>query len=811
MRWWQLPLFIFVVLVASYAIFPTKKDMLQYYLESGDLPTALRLIAELTGKAEVTYKQQMTESRVFLQMGKTAQAIDALKKSSVLRPEDPEPLTRLAQALEWAMRPREALPVYERLAELEPENYEVRNKLITGYRYFAMHEQESLTIAKSVPLRRKLSAKNKEDAFQILVWSELEVLSRKRLAGPNPIRDSLMQRLYVMAEQYEAAKLTGGLVNIKEYFEYGLGLFVEADELQKAKTMALKLDKAYNFGMLARLALARVLTWNGQIADAVAYLEELERSDPRNEQIYQAMIEAGRAGKGFDYAIERGYAKLATLFPERRAYQKELADVYFQRKKFRETLDVLRELLPTEKDRVASLKLICNVALASGDKQLLAESAALVEGSNPEDEGLIRTLADVYLAMEQPRRAYPVLKAMLEKQGADRASVRQLLETAFYTGDSDIIVEAQQIALRQYPDDIGILRSSVEAFLAAQRNVEAFAALKALALRTKDPGDVCRMLEIAGWADNPVIERDAAQTAERIIRERPSLGPTLKPLLAASYYRSGDAKRAAAYYGAASDASPSDTDAAIAAADVYAAADNPVVAVRYLERAYKHDPSDMVLLKKLALFYGYAGMYDKLIAAYEKLDALKLLGPQGRVDLARAYVDKKRWADALRYLEPLAKALKLGKEEGVLLAVALSQSGRAKEAGAVYRRLGGEYPTDAKYLSYLGAEAVFISDLNTGLWLFDKALRQDPINAVALKGKAMIEAANNDPEKAIRSYRRYNRKYGNDPEGRFFLAELYTITGREEDAAGAYQKAMRLLRKQEKDKRAAAARDKEAR
>lgn len=810
-RWWHLPLFILVVLGATYAIFPSKKDMLNYYLASGDLPTAFRLLADISGQSKETYNELKTESKLYMEMGKPTQAINILKKSAVLRPDSTEPLYALVQALEWSMKPREALPVYERIAKLEPENYAVRNKLITGYRYFDMPEQESLAIAEAIPLRRKLSAQNPEDAFQTLIWEELLRLSTQRKGGAEPLRDFRMQRLFILEEEYEGVKQAGSGVNIKTYIEYALGLYVSTEALADAKTLAKKLDQAYGIGLLAQLSLARVLSWSGFLAESIAYLSELEKIDPKNQQILLAMIDAARAGAGQEAALEHAYERLSSLFPDNRGYRSELADVYFQRNKFRQTLDVLTELLPTEKDKIGTLKLICNVALASGDKQLLAESAALVEASAPTDEGLVRTLADLYLAMEQPARAYPVLKAMLERYGPDRSRLRQLLEAAFYSGDNALIVDAQQIALSHYPNDVGILRSSVEAFLAAQHNVEAFAALKSLALRTKDPGDICRMLEVAGWTNNPALDREALRVAERIIREKPYLGPSLKPVLADVYYRSGDAKRAAAFYGAASDASPSDAEAAIVAADVYAAADDPVTAVRYLERAYRILPSDLVLLKKLALFYGYANMPAKQITVYEKLEKLKMLGPQGKIDLARAYIDAKRWADALRFLEPLAKAPKLGKEEGVLLAMALSQSGRAKEAGVIYRRLGGEHPSDTKYLAYLGAEAVFISDLDTGLWLFDKVLRQDPSNAVALKGRAMIEAANNDPEKAIRSYRRYTQKYGNDPEGRFFLAELYTVTGREEEAAGAYQKAMRLLKLQEKNKRSTGARVKEVR
>jgi len=444
----------------------------------------------------------------------------------------------------------------------------------------------------------------------------------------------------------------------------------------------------------------------------------------------------------------------------------------------------------------ADLFRLLETASYTGKPDLAGRAADLARSLAPGDPAVEERAAEALLAAERPREALPLLAAAVRARGkaATAAELKRLLEVAGYAGDPDGARQALGLALGLRPGDPEVRLAAAGAYVANNEAALAYPIHKEFALARPTPETVGRMLETAGYSSDQKLMADAADAARRLLAPLP---PDLMRRAADLYSYSARPRDAAGLYAILAEAAPRDPDLAMLAGQAFGAAAEYGPALTYLGRAVALRPGDAGFRRLEAQHLGFAGRTRDMVAAYEKMRDLQLLSAADRTALGRGYADLGQWAKAVSELAPLADKAALGKAEGLLLATVLAHAGRARESSALFARLAKQYRDDPNFLSRLGYEAMFASDLATAENLFSETLRRDSEVASARKGRAMVHAAANDPLAAVRLYQDYLVRYPEDMEAHYRLGELYSILDRPGEAKREYDTVKRLLRKRQ--------------
>lgn len=444
----------------------------------------------------------------------------------------------------------------------------------------------------------------------------------------------------------------------------------------------------------------------------------------------------------------------------------------------------------------ADLLLLLDVAGYTGQPDLAGQAADLAGRLAPRDPAVQAKAAEALLAANRPREALPLLVAAARARGraVPQAELRRLLEVAGYAGDPAGARQALDLALGLRPQDPEIRRAAADAYLAAGDAAAAYALHKDLARIAPTPQNVGRMLQTAGYTSDARIMADAADAARRMLSPLP---PDLMRQAADLYSYSSRPRDAAALYAALSAAAPGDANLAALAGQAFGAAAEYGPALAHLERAAAIRPDEPRYRRLLAQHLGFAGRTRDMVAAYLAMRERNMLTGADRLALGRGYADLGQWPKALEELAPLADRQSLTRTEGLLLTSVLANAGREKEAQALLNRLAQQYRDDPDYLSRLGYGAMYASDLAAAENLFAATLRREADNAPARKGRAMVHAAANDPQAAIRLYQEYLSRHPEDLEAHYRLGELYSITNSPGQAKREYDAARRLLREKQ--------------
>ncbi|MBN2139506.1 MAG: hypothetical protein JW718_00750 [Desulfovibrionaceae bacterium] len=923
-RLWQILCFMLAVVGATVLIFPYEREMVDIYVQGGDLHRAQAQLEEILAHKSPGFELLVTAAGLYQLAGEPDRSIEFLGRALEKKPNNLKALNLMAGYLEWNVQPLRAAPFYERILKITPNRPDLLRKLAGLYLYYGRPGPEGLAMARLVELRR--ASRTVRGGFMGALQEALAPLAGERLAqGPSPYRDYLMQRLFILGEQFADDEREKNNPDPRQYAVWALEVFLEVDRIPEAKAFAAAMDKASGRAPEHRVLLSLVMRWAMRHDLALEYLAELEKSWPDDLGLLEAEAQAGMESNRFPEA-QRALERLTRLRPEERKYRSDLAEVYIQNKDFGKGLALLRELYAKASDSLEYIKRLMAAALASGDKKILSLAAEESEKTAVQDPEVLRARARVYLGMDNPAKAYDLLLGLVLGGDDNPLDLDLLVQAAAASGDQGRVTRAMGLALARRPDDKGLLRIAARAYIETDRPALACPLLRKLALADRSRRDARAMLEAAGYSGDKTLISEAAKTAAEIFQKDPEImdlageihlwveaprralpylekaallsggrrDRVLKMLKAASFsgderlsteaallahrLRPGDpdialaaagalyaagrgdqgamimsrlvrahgdsrdlllkwavlsedagrineafgiyrglqkrfpedktlrralirlagyearARDAALKLAALSDAAPRDFELAIKAGDAFGAADEPARAIAFFERALGLEPKDAGLEKKLALFYGYVGQYAKMIPIFERIEARSGLSAEDKLALAEAYAAQKQDAKALALLEPLLKDDPPPKREGLILAGLLNRLARRSEARALIPGLAAQYGSDQGYLEGLGAEAFFGDHADLAQDLFARVLQKDPESRTALKGMALAAAAAKDNQRAIRYFKLYNKKYPNDADARYRLAELFTAQDRTGEALGQYRKTLNLLR-----------------
>ena len=553
------------------------------------------------------------------------------------------------------------------------------------------------------------------------------------------------------------------------------------------------------------------------------YVQLAESTGATSEYVDELIKVAGYTGNA---AMQAQAIEIALkLRPDDPLVLRKTAERYLANEQPARAFPIYLKLADLSGGNRADMLKMLEVAGYTGDKSAVEEAVKKALRLSPADTEIEKTAARMYLSIDRPVKAYALYRRLAIESKGNRQSIDRMLKVVNFTDQTELIRDALILGRKLRPKDSALQLKLARFYLSQGIEKKAIVAYKDY-LKLK-PGDLPARRQLAKlylWTNQPkkAFEEilkvakegggkkgellEAAKMAEqaglldqayRIYRDLFYQHPENAALQDDLIRLASWTDRMADIANILGDISERDRGSfkkALTAGEAYVDAGKVKQGIPFLERALKFRPEDISLRRRLATYYGWFGPTDKLIDQLEYLDGKGLLKEEEHITLAQTYLDRKDGIKALKQLEPLERAEKLPQRGGIMLANAYELAGKEEAAIRIYRRLSEENSENPEFLAKLGNQALWLKQTDLALRFYDLALRTDPKNLIALKGSAQVYAWNNDPERAIRRFRAYNRLNPDDYEVRYQLGELYFANDRRGEAFGQYKKALNIIK-----------------
>ncbi len=725
---WHILCFLVLIVGVTIMVFPTERSLVPIYMQSGMLDKARATLSHLLTEDPNDVGALKDASRLYLLLGDPEKGIQALRRAALLQPDNVPLLIELAKLYEWSRETDQAMRAWERISELDPTEPKAWARLIGYYRYQGDLLKEAGAVSRLVLLQA--DAPRKGDAappFIALLNQQMAELARQRDKEPDDLLlSALLSGLYLIRRQYalsteHVADTNEKAVALQRAVNQTLSILVQTDQVQRAFNVAAQVDRADRSGVKTRLALIRILTWSGMRKQAFTLASRLAKDYPDNEQILLTMARLGKTTEQLDAAIA-AYERLMEKDPRRIDVLQQLADVCMQANQPGKAYGLYRQIAARAPDNIYAIERMLNAAQFSGDRAIGIQAAQLAGQLRPDDPGITRMRADLYLAMGDPRQAFPLYRDLAVSTGS-KADVEKMIEVARYTGDASFVSSAVQEALRRRPDDPEVMKTAAELYLASDNPAAANRLYQKLAASSGgDPKIVLDMLRTAGYTgDKAVIGRsldlalglcpDHAGVTREAARmylwiDRPDRAYAMERRMVVRFGGGKEAVdrmlKAAEYTGQPHilesalvlAAMPLPRDAALQRrlADAYLAESQPEKAIQAFVRYLHLKPGDEAVQQKLAKVYLWNDAPEKAYAIY--------------ASLYRKHPDDPAVVNRLLELA--------------------SWTGRGKEAARIAGALSDAHPRDFQKALDAGEAFIAAGELDAGIGFLDRASRLKP-------------------------------------------------------------------------------------
>ncbi len=832
---WKVISFFLIMICATIVVFPYPRSMVKFYKDAGMTTEARYVLSDLMSRTPHNPELLSLSAEIYHLNGESKKAIKDLELALENDPTNEDLLVKLATYHEWNRSPMEALVVWEIIATIKPDNMMAQTKLIDYYRYYELPKIEGEAVAYLIKLEQKTLKKQKtlkeermwDNQLVKELTSELNHLVKMRTSNNSDLfLDNLITGMYIIRRQYmndilEKSKNDYGdqnkIVNI--CFE----LFVKMGKIDLGYAFASNLDKTWNQDVNNRLRFLDVMVWSEMNTKALAILKKIQQEYPHNHRVLHMIAEGSLEIDDVETSIA-AYEKLVDVDPGNTDYKMQLASLYLDAKQATKAYHIYRELAMSTDKNLNYINKFATAAVNTENKHIMIEAAEILEKLMPEGINKAKKQVEIFLAADDPEKAYRILCHIVHISGKNKEDVFKMLEVAEFTANEEIIREAVAKASELIIDDTRISLKVAEMYLAMGNEEEAInayvhylklkpdddnaqkrlaqlylwtnqqekAAELMLTIANANPEDKNALVEAAKYAEEAGLNEHAFKLYERLYNNYPRDCSIQDDLIRLASW-TNKWSYVAPLLGKISDNDPKDFKSTLEAGDAFISIEDLQKGIEYLERASALKPDDATLRRKLARYYGWVGSLEKRIAELEYLGSIGLLDKEEKILLAQAYLDINDGAKALKYLKQYEKEEILQKKEGLMLAMAFELSGKRESAIRVYKRLAKENTGDTNFLAKLGNQAMWINSIDTALVFFEAALRKDTKNLLALKGSAQIYAGQNNLEKAIKRFAYYNRLNPDDYDTHFQLGELFFANNRKTDAFKEYKKSFKLI------------------
>ncbi len=659
---WRIFLFVLVFIGATYLIYPFPKDMVPLYLKNGEIAKATDIISALLDENPDDLQLLDLGADVYLLRGMPDKAIASLKRILDFEPDDVAILEKLVKCYEWNVMPREALQTWGRIAQLSPKWEKPLKKMVMYYRFYNMVHNEVSAIIK---LNYLQGTKEITDAFSKGINLDVANLSKAYdIQKKDPYLDYLIRHIYIVGEQFKIDSADNEKINYLQFVTYVLEYYVEVDRIEGALNFAAYMDKATDKGIKSRTQLVKVLGWSQQNSAALDLAEQLYKLKPDNIELLNEMAWLAQSLRRNDLA-ELVLKQLVRLEPDNTKHREDLGNMYINEGKFAQAVTVFRELAQKFSNWLKYAHNMLRAALYSSDPQLMAEVVAETDHLNINDPDYQRTKAELFLALNRPRDAYPILRAVAEGSDGTIDDYVRLLDAAGATGDAKLVAETVDLALRFEPDDSSLMRQGAEAWLNAGNPEKSYQLYRKLVSKEGLEKDVIGMLLAASETQSLKTAKQAAEYAVKVLPDNLKVlsqaGEIMlwlnSPVDGYPYF-----KKAAVLTGGDKDAvmklmqvasyttdrkifrdaatiavklRPYDEQVAMLAAGVWAAAGDTNKATQLIARFADRKGETYEMLMQWAEFADTSGLTEEAYRLYDQIYSLNSKDKKVRANLAR--------------------------------------------------------------------------------------------------------------------------------------------------------------------------------
>ncbi|TIH12910.1 hypothetical protein D0S45_16420 [Marinifilum sp. JC120] len=510
---WRVLLFVLIIIGTTVLIYPFPRDMVPLYLKSGEISKAADLLNELLEEDPYDLRLLTIGADVYLKRGMPDKAIASLEEILKQKPQRIPELRKLVQVYEWNVMPREALHTWEKLSNLEPGKMKPLQQMVMYYRYFNMvsHEVDAIIKLNELQGKRPFSGD-----FMLVLNDEIDLLGAEHAQNlDDPYLNFLIQRIFIVGEQFKAEFEFRGEVDFLQYVVYVLEYFVAVDRMEDGYEYAARMDKQTGLDVENRVQLVKVLGWAGDYARALDVAERLLKISPENVPLLTETAWMARSADRHDVAKDV-LEKLVVLEPDNEAHHRDLGNVYMLTGEHGKAVSLFRSLAERLGNWLVYAHDMLRAALFSEDKALMAE---VVEDTNDIDisePDYLRTRGSLLLTLERPREAYHALRKVVDSPGAILEDYQTLIDAAASTADKKLLADTVELALKVYPGDINLMRTAGSAWRDAGQPYKAYRIYRELLEKEQDQQDVIDMLLAAADTQNLKLAKQAASYAEKI-------------------------------------------------------------------------------------------------------------------------------------------------------------------------------------------------------------------------------------------------------------------------------------------------------
>ena len=653
---WQICCFLAIIIGATIAVFPTEKDMLPLLIDNGRYQQAGAVIRSLIDDHKDDLKVVQQAIRLDLLEGlpdRASQRLEALSRQTSL---GPARWRQLARLYEWQRQPEKARRAWEALLELEPRNPVVLERLIGYYRYAGDLTKESKAISHLAQRLGEIGQWRPDGSRLIdLIGAELNRLGHRTDSQSNdPLTAMLMEglfQLYAKArDEVDSDNGAGQGEEEQDLMVRCLEQFVWTGNLETASDFAGNADQRWRTGFDQRMQLLEVLRWNQMNREALDLLTRLHDQHPDDPKVLTAMAEIAIIAGDKPAAI-RTLEALANLEPGDPGHREQLMALYRQSGRTSAVFDYTRKRLEASGDAKLLPDLLA-LAMESGDAAMQLSALELAATIEVHDSAVLKQEADLWLILNLPEKAYPLLKRISMETPLTAEVMLTLLQVAGYTNDPAIIADALRTAEARMDSDPKVLDAVARAWLAAANPQNAYHTLRRLSeIRGNRPPDIHATLEMAGHTGDPTIVDEAVAWAIRLAPADPAVVDKSIALCLAT----GQTERA--YHLEAGRVTRHRRDADVS--DLIALAEStgrPALVADALRIGISIAPTDAQLVRRLARFYLAQGDEPRAIAAFERYLMMRPDDIATQLQLADLYEWQQQPQKALALYRRLAQA-----------------------------------------------------------------------------------------------------------------------------------------------------------
>lgn len=821
---WRVLLFVLIIIGTTVLIYPFPRDMVPLYLKSGKISKAADLINELLEDDPYDLRLLTIGADVYLKRGLPDKAIASIEEILKQKPHRIPELKKLVQIYEWNIMPREALHTWEKLSEIEPDKMKPLQQMVMYYRYYNMFPQEVDAIIKLNKLQGKRPFNGD---FMLVLNDEIKRLgAAQKKSAEDPYLNFLIQRIFIVGEQFKAEFEFKGKVDFLQYVTYVLEYFIAMDRMEEGYEYAVRMDKQAGLDIESRVQLVKVLGWAGDYDRALDVAERLLKISPKNVPLLTETAWMARSADRHDVAKEV-LEQLVLLEPENESHQRDLGNLYMQTGDHHKAVSLFRRLAERLGNWFVYAHDMLRAALFSEDKTLMAAVVEETKDADISEPEYLRTRGALLLTLERPREAYDTLRKVVDSPGAILDDYQRLINAAGATADKKLLADTVELALKVYPSDINLMRTAGIVWRDAGQPYKAYLIYRKLLKLEQEQQDIIEMLLAAADTQNLKLAKQAAKYAEKIapkdVKVIAQAGEIMlwlnSPKDGYPYYKKvafmtgGNREyvmnliQIASYTGdkdifrdAAETAvklRPDDEQVALLAAAVWAAAGDNERAELLIARFAGQGAKNLETLHKWADFADKAGLSEEAYRIYDELYSREYKRKEIREPLARLAEWTGRPAVAAKIYAEISdespRNFKLAKQA----AKAWADAGKYLKSADYYERAIALEPKDYELKLELARTYGFAGKAAEQIRIFkelQEAGKLPEAERVEL-ARAYLDAR--EPVPALRILEPYARLKKLPRFEGFLLASALQMSGRGSEASDVYKRLKKEYNKDE--------------